>query len=195
MAHEIAAAMTAAAAETEPGPATERARTLILDLGRHRSHWPHGWPSKKAARRLAAPAPDGPPWRRPAEGTESAWLDAAGTLSAIAAQELRVVVQVGLLEAGVDEHEQALEAAVDDDALDIQSLWLLVDLHDQAVGGAERADAQDPQAIRELPARELADLAERRRAVIETLAAADPAAPTPEQGRRVATGISAIRAR
>jgi hypothetical protein len=154
--------------------AVRAATDLILLLWEHRSDWPEGWPPKAVQTRLAQLEPRTSRWDPEPEPSGSVWFDAIRQLGLIEQDEYRLVLQIGLLEGGVEDIRALLDGLPakpygEEDREDIQTLKRQVALHDEARKWATNQGAETIAEVRALAEGEFRKLARDRRVVIQSL--------------------------
>jgi len=154
--------------------AVRAATDLILLLWEHRSDWPEGWPPKAVQTRLARLERRTSRWDPEPEPSGSVWFDAIRQLDLIEHNEYRLVLQVGLLEDGVEDVRALLDELPakpygEEDPEDIQTLKRQVALHDEAREWATNEGAETNAEVRALVEGEFRKLARDRRVLIQSL--------------------------
>ena len=154
--------------------AVRAATDLILLLWEHRSNWSEGWPPKAVQARLAQLEPRTSQWDPEPEPSGSVWSDAIRQLDAIEHCEYRLVLQVGLLEDGVEDVRALLDALPatpygEEDPADMETLKRQVALHDEARKWATSQGAETVEELRALAQGEFRKLARNRRVLIQSL--------------------------
>lgn len=182
MAQEVAGAMkqvNAARSAVARRRAVAAATELILSLWEHRSRWPQGWPPRGAELRVGLLTTRAHPYQPPPATTGSAWIDRAEELFRISTEEYQLAYAMGLIEQGVDDSRQAVEAAGpylagDNEPADIAALRREVELHDELLRSAGGAGAKTKAAIRQFADREFKRLASERRKLLQELLSSRP---------------------